>query len=239
MRRKIMRFKKAKQNRIFQDIVDQIQQAISRGDLAPGEKLPSERELCTIFTTSRGTLREALRILEQKKLISIKLGAGGGAVVRKPNSELITENMLLLLEGGQATIRHLINLSADLAAQVATLAATLAGDKDVGPLKQLVATLTELLETDNRNAAPLISMDALLFKELAGIGGNPLYGFLLQATLKTINRFHSNGGDAGETHRNRHFQEIRMIVYAVAKNDRQQAKLLAHKHILGLAATNE
>ena len=234
-----MRFKKAKQNRIFQDIVDQIQQAIACGELAQGEKLPSERKLCTIFTTSRGTLREALRILEQKKLLTIKLGAGGGAVVRKPNSELITENLLLLLAGGQASKRHLIALSADLAAQVATLAATLAGGKDVGPLKQLVATLTELLEPGNKNENPLSSVDALLFEELAEIGGNPLYGFLLQAALTAIGRLDNDSGSAEETRRNRHLQEIRMIVYAVAQNDQKQAKLLAHKHILGLAVANE
>ncbi len=234
-----MRFKKAKQNRIFQDIVDQIQQAITCGELAPGEKLPSERELCTIFTTSRGTLREAFRILEQKKLITIKLGAGGGAVVREPNSELITENLLLLLEAGQGARRHLIALCADLAAQVATLAATLAGGKDVGPLKQLVATLTKMLEPGNKDENPLISMDALLFQELAEIGGNPLYGFLLQAALTAIGRSRGNGGVVEETRRNRHFQEIRMIVYAVAQNNRKEAKLLAHKHILGLAAAAE
>ncbi|RUM36134.1 MAG: hypothetical protein DSY57_06095 [Desulfobulbus sp.] len=234
-----MRFKKAKQNRIFQDIVDQIQQAITCGELAPGEKLPSERELCTIFTTSRGTLREAFRILEQKKLITIKLGTGGGAVVREPNSELITENLLLLLEAGQGAGRHLIALCGDLAAQVATLAATLAGGKDVGPLKQLVATLTKMLESGSKDENLLISMDALLFKELAEIGGNPLYGFLLQAALAAIGRSHDNGGATEETRRNRHFQEIRMIVYAVARNNRKEAKLLAHKHILGLAAANE
>ncbi len=234
-----MRFKKAKQNRIFQDIVNQIQQAIAGGELAPGEKLPSERELCTIFTTSRGTLREALRILEQKKLIAIKLGAGGGAVVRKPNSELITENLLMLLEGGQTTGQHLINLSADLAALTATRAATRAGSNDVGTLKQLVATLTELLATKNRNTNSLISMDVLLFEELAAIGGNPLYGFLLKAVLTIIERLHGNSRVVEESLRNRHFQEIRMIVYAVAQNDRKHAGLLAEKHILGLAAAND
>ena len=233
-----MRFKKAKQNRIFQDIVDQIQQAIVIGELAPGEKLPSERELCTMFTTSRGTLREALRILEQKKLLTIKLGAGGGAVVRKPNSELITENLLLLTTGGQATSHHLLALTGDLAAQVAGLAATRAGGKDVGPLKQLVASLTELLENESRNADLLVSMDVLLFQELSGIAGNPLYGLLLQAALAAIGRLHGSGGIVDDTLRNRHFQEIRMIVYAVAQNDRKSAKLLARKHILGLTGAN-
>ncbi len=71
-------FQKAKQNRIFQDVVDQIQEAILQGRLKAGNKLPSERELQEIFQTSRGTLREALRVLEQKGLITIKTGVSGG-----------------------------------------------------------------------------------------------------------------------------------------------------------------
>jgi DNA-binding FadR family transcriptional regulator len=67
-------FKRAKQNRVFQDVVDQIQDAILSGKLPPGSKLPAERDLKEMFNTSRGTLREALRVLEQKGLIEIKLG---------------------------------------------------------------------------------------------------------------------------------------------------------------------
>ena len=229
-----MGFTRAKQNRIFQDIVQQIQQAIVRGELVAGEKLPPERELCTIFSTSRGTLREALRILEQKKLISIKLGAGGGAIVREANSELIAENLFLLLENGRVTRRHLVALTAELAAQVATLAATMAGKKDVGPLKQLVATLTNLLEEQNGNRELPVSMDSLLFAELAGIGANPLYGFLLQAALATIGKFTGKDTEMNNARQTRHYQQIRMIVYAVARNDRQQAHQLAQKHILEL-----
>ena len=71
-------FRAAKQSRIFQDIVDQIQEAILDGRFKAGDMLPSERELKEMFQTSRGTLREALRVLEQKGLIEIKLGVGGG-----------------------------------------------------------------------------------------------------------------------------------------------------------------
>ena len=67
-------FRKAKQSRIYQDVVEQIQTAILDGEIEAGAKLPSERDLCDLFQTSRGTLREALRILEQKSLIEIRLG---------------------------------------------------------------------------------------------------------------------------------------------------------------------
>ena len=90
-------FVQASQNRIYQDIVEQIQSAIFDGSMRPGEKLPPERELVEVFKTSRPTLREALRTLEQKGLIEIRLGVKGGAYVRTPNSELMAENLGVLV----------------------------------------------------------------------------------------------------------------------------------------------
>ena len=49
-------FRAAKQNRIFQDVVEQIEDAILSGQLQPGETLPPERDLKDMFQTSRGSL---------------------------------------------------------------------------------------------------------------------------------------------------------------------------------------
>lgn len=228
---KIMIFKKAKQNRIFQDIVDQVQQAIVAGELAPGEKLPAEREMCSIFNTSRGTLREALRILEQKKLITIKLGAGGGAIVRESNSELIAENLSLLIQGKQVSFTQLIELTAKVFAQLASLAATKANAADIEPLKQLVTNITDAMEPQKKVENIFIHMDSLLLEELGRIADNPLYTFLLQATLQAIDQVVSRQLSAGESEQKQHYQEIRMIVYAIAKNEYQKAAKLATRHL--------
>jgi GntR family transcriptional repressor for pyruvate dehydrogenase complex len=76
-------FEQVQQNRIFQDVTRQIEEAILSRQLKAGDRLPSERELQETFRVSRGTLREALRVLEQKGLVTIKTGAKGGAVVRE------------------------------------------------------------------------------------------------------------------------------------------------------------
>lgn len=47
-------FRAARQNRIFQDVVDQIQEAILSGALTTGDRLPPERELKQAFAISRG-----------------------------------------------------------------------------------------------------------------------------------------------------------------------------------------
>jgi DNA-binding FadR family transcriptional regulator len=69
-----MLFQKVKQKRVYHEVADQIEEAIVSGLLKPGEKLPVERELVGQFDISRRTLREALRILEQKGLIEVKIG---------------------------------------------------------------------------------------------------------------------------------------------------------------------
>lgn len=230
-----MLFKKAKQNRIFQDIVDQIQEAVVSGALEPGEKLPPEREMCTIFNTSRGTLREALRILEQKRLLSIKLGAGGGAIVRELNSELIAENFSLLIQGQQASLTQLTALAADVSSILASLAATKADAEDVGPLKQLVARLTVVMEERRDDENIVQQMDILLLEELGRIADNRLYIFLLQAVLQSIHQLAPLRLQTDAAFQKQHYQEIRMVVYAVAKNERKKAALLTGKHIRRLA----
>ncbi|MBW2297456.1 MAG: FadR family transcriptional regulator, partial [Deltaproteobacteria bacterium] len=100
-------FHAASQNRIFQDIVDQIQEAILEGRLQTGDILPSERDLKEMFNTSRGTLREALRVLEQKGLIEIKLGVGGGSVVKEVSVDKISESLALLIRTQRVSLNHL------------------------------------------------------------------------------------------------------------------------------------
>ena len=52
-------FRKTTQNRIYHDLVGQIQDAILAGKLKPGDKLPAQRELVEEFQTSRASLSPA------------------------------------------------------------------------------------------------------------------------------------------------------------------------------------
>lgn len=89
--------KKPEQSRIYQDLVRQIEDAILDGTFKPGERLPSQRELGERFGTRRASLREALRVLEQKGLIKIKLGISGGAIGREVNTDHINDGLALLI----------------------------------------------------------------------------------------------------------------------------------------------
>jgi GntR family transcriptional regulator, transcriptional repressor for pyruvate dehydrogenase complex len=83
--------------RVSSLIVDQIRLLIRDGKLTAGDRLPSERELGERFGVSRVTVREALRGLEANGLITIKVGARGGAFVTAPTTERLGEGISDLL----------------------------------------------------------------------------------------------------------------------------------------------
>ena len=62
--------------RRYEGVVEQIREMILKGKFKPGDKLPSERQLCEEFEVGRPSVREALRALEITGLIEIRHGEG-------------------------------------------------------------------------------------------------------------------------------------------------------------------
>jgi DNA-binding FadR family transcriptional regulator len=77
---------------------------IVRGELRPGDTLPSEQQLMAKFGVSRPTLREAFRILETENLISVKRGSRGGARITQPGLSVAARYVGLLLQVQGTTI---------------------------------------------------------------------------------------------------------------------------------------
>ena len=61
--------------KFHEQIVDQVQALIEKGRLKHGDQLPPERELASIFKVSRHSVREAIRVLEQKKVLKSRPGS--------------------------------------------------------------------------------------------------------------------------------------------------------------------
>ncbi len=78
-------------------IASVLQDNILTGHYSPGDRLPSEADLCAHFEVSRPTLREALGRLTARGLILSKRGAGGGAFVTQPTAEQASEQIATLL----------------------------------------------------------------------------------------------------------------------------------------------
>jgi GntR family transcriptional regulator len=61
---------------IYSQIVAQINEAVARGDLAAGDKLPAVRKLAQELVINPNTVARAYTLLEQQGLVSSKIGSG-------------------------------------------------------------------------------------------------------------------------------------------------------------------
>ena len=224
-------FHKAKQNRIFQDIVEQIQTAILTGKLSAGDKLAPERELSDLFQTSRGTLREALRILEQKGLIEIRLGINGGAYVKDANADLMAENLAMLIRSHDVSLAHLAEFREGVEGTVAGLAARRSTSADNKKLSVLIEAAAQIREKGMAAWSDFVQLDEKIHTEIARIAGNPLYTFILQSVHENIHRYYNKFLAVGETELEENYQDLCHMVKAIIDKDHAAASLIAVEHV--------
>lgn len=225
-------FKQAKQSRVFQDVVEQIQEAIISGKITAGEHLPAERELKEQFNVSRGTLREALRVLEQKGLIQIKTGVSGGPIVKGVSTDQMTESLALLIRQQKVSLSQLAEFREGVEGIVASLAAARAKAEDVARLKQLLTEAETFLKggaSDRWNN--FIRVDELMHMELARITGNQLYMSVLQTISNNIHTYYERFLAREEPLVMENFRDLANIVAAVESGNGQLAASLAQDHV--------
>ncbi len=229
-------FRKAKQNRIYQDVVDQIQTSILDGKITPGSKLPPERDLCELFQTSRGTLREALRILEQKNLIEIRLGVNGGAYVRNPNSELMAENLAMLIRSNEVGLDHLEEFREGIEGDVASLAAQRATAADIERLQNLLAGAKQLCEQGLGRWPDFVRLDEQIHMAIAKVAGNPLYDFVLRSVHDNIQRYYDTFLNVSDHEMAENYDDLRLLIAAIQDHQAEKAWALAREHVRRFSA---
>ncbi len=123
-------------------IASHLRRQIVRGELRPGETLPSESQLMEQYGVSRPTLREAFRILEAETLISVRRGSRGGAQVIAPDVSVAARYMGLLLQMQGVTINDVYEARMISEPPCAGLFALRHTDEDIEKLTKVVGELT-------------------------------------------------------------------------------------------------
>ncbi|WP_433171103.1 FadR/GntR family transcriptional regulator [Actinoallomurus sp. CA-150999] len=132
--------------RLYQRIVEQIEQAIVRGDLKPGQRLPSERELVTQFGASRPTVREALRVLESNGLVRSRPGDPNGPEILPFSSAGLTKEMTRLVQFDSMSMAELISFRMILDGSASLLAARLRTEEELSSMERTLAAMSDAIE---------------------------------------------------------------------------------------------
>ncbi len=224
-------FKQVKQNKAYQDVVEQIQEAIMEGSLKPGSLLPAERELKEQFGISRGTLREALRVLEQKGLIEIRTGVAGGSVIREVNSENLSDNLGLLIRNRAVSLRDLAEFREGMEGSVAALAAQRATGSDRALLEGLMGEAEGFLKEGRKGWDAFVRTDEEIHLALARMSGNQLFIAVLTSVYHNIHTYYENYLPWNKALLQENFDDLRNIVAAVSGQDAERAREMALGHV--------
>lgn len=165
--------------RAYQVVINQLEEVILSGKLEPGDKLPPERELIESLGTSRRTLREAFRVLEQKGLLEIKIGSKGGTFVADHMQERMGETLGMLLRAEQVTQLELAEFRSATESTVASLAAQRADQEGISALDKAVEKVAALLEQESIDQQRFIDLEVALHQYLVQICGNAVYAPIL------------------------------------------------------------
>lgn len=127
----------------YQILADDLRRQITSGRLRPGDRLPTEPELCSRSGVSRSTVREALRMLASQHLIITTRGVFGGSFVAEPCPERLAESLtgvlhLLCASGPHSAGERSLEVREMLEVPGAGLAAGRRADAHLGRLAQYV-----------------------------------------------------------------------------------------------------
>lgn len=166
-------------------VAEAIKNWVVEQGLQAGDRLPAEVNLIERFGMSKGTIREAMRILEAQGLIKTRTGPGGGSFVHEVSRQRAKALLGNYFYFNELTIGDIYELRLTLEPQ---LAASLAGKLSDDVLQQLEDNLAQY-------ADPAASLDEERAQHIASLrfhgilaeqAGNPLLGFIVDFMVNLL-----------------------------------------------------
>jgi DNA-binding FadR family transcriptional regulator len=109
------------------------------GGLKPGDQLPSERQMLAELHVARGSLREAMRLLEAQEMVRVRSGPNGGPTVTKPSYGSLAEYFTNVFAAYDATVGNVMDARIEIQGVIARLAAQSRTEEDIQQLRLAIA----------------------------------------------------------------------------------------------------
>jgi DNA-binding FadR family transcriptional regulator len=214
-------------NRMSEAIVQQIRALIRSDRLRPGDRLPSERELCEQMGVSRVTVREALRVLEAGGLVEIRVGARGGAFVTRPSSDRLGAGLADLLNLAPITAEQVTEARLVFEIGIIPMVVERATDEDIEALREMVRQHSALLKRGEYTMA----MSAAFHNRVSACTHNAAVEMLVSSFHGPLLMSLREAKTAAPLMGRRGTQEHREFVEAIAARDTAKATVIMRRHI--------
>jgi GntR family transcriptional regulator, transcriptional repressor for pyruvate dehydrogenase complex len=221
----------AEKKKTYLVLVDKITECYLAGNLNPGERLPSERELASQFNVSRTTIREALRAMELNGLIEIR--QGGGSYVKVSDVQSRKEEIITAVKTENPLVYEMLELRRALEVESAFLAAKRATSAD---LEKLRTTLNNMA-LSKQNPELWLKADFDFHIGIAEATHNSIF-------IELIHTLRGHMEDTIKATQNHRFKDLsryadtmeehKEIYLAIAAENANRAKELMERHITNI-----
>ncbi len=218
-------YKLVRTSRLYEQIVQQIEETIVKGELKPGDQLPAERDLAQRFGVSRTAVREAVKALREKGLVEAY--SGRGTFITDGTTQAVRQSLDLMVKIGQSEgSAHLAEVRAILEPEIAALAASRIQESEVATMREAVA----VMDKAGHDPDAYIEADLDFHLALAEGAANPLILSLLDSIVgllreQRIRIFRVPGGpERGQIYHKR-------ILEAVEHHDAEKARAAMKAHL--------
>lgn len=218
----------------YELVVDRIEDQIMSGNLRVGDRLPAERELASMLEVSRSAVREAIRVLQARGVLTSTVGNGpdSGTVIAGSSSDALNRLLRLHVALTNFPIDQVVEARVMLERWSVRLAATNASASDLTALRTLLAAMDD----EGISRATFNDLDTAFHVAIADASGNRLVadltGSLREALRHSLLAAFSETGE-WEKLADGFRAEHRAIYECIASGDGPKAGDAVEAHIRG------
>jgi DNA-binding FadR family transcriptional regulator len=220
-------FRSIKPNRVSKQIAEQIRNLILEGNLKPGDKLPSERELSKIIGVGRLSLREGLRILESAGILETKYGVNSGTYVSQINAENLIEKFSDILKLSNITIDQLTEARLEISLINLKYFIKRGSEEDIRKLEDCIK------ETESLFKSGILTREKnIFFHQLIAQGSNnPIFILLHNSLLDILRQFLSKFSSPSE-HSKKVLENNKKILKYLKEKNFDKVSLAMRSHLI-------
>lgn len=214
----------AEQPRAYRQIVEHIETALTNGELQPGDRLPSERELVNQFGVARSSVREALRVLESAGMVHSRPSDRRGPEVLGISAAPLVSSFTRLAAIARLSLAELLQFRMSLEGTAHFLAARLRSDEQLLEMERAIERMSESVE---RGHTDFSDADLDFHAVVAQASGNQLIQLCGEAVREALFRLIADKITSTTDHRAVMLESVRhhrAVLAAIRDGDGDRAQ---------------
>jgi DNA-binding FadR family transcriptional regulator len=177
-----------RRRKLSHDVEERLLGIIERGDLKPGDTLPSERQLMEAYGVGRPAIREALQNLQRMGLIEIRHGERPRLAAPSMDGIFgsLGKTVHHMLSHSEQNLKHLKEARATFEMEMARIAARQRTAPDIAMMEAILRKQSEAVSDHQQ----FLAHDGEFHVAIARMSGNPIFVSLCQALFDWLAHFH-------------------------------------------------